>query len=207
MKRFKLIAILGIAVLALASCDAMLLAFFPEFDKEGNPELYGKTITVAVTIPAGYNANAGVTGEVRLAVVKWYFDELGLFVITDAGGLDFSAYAAHEKADVDAPTGQGNTGAGALAQVSFTIVTPPLPPDNYAVILYDDEDMDGRPSLGDTAVFVTRPNPAPWTDAEFEFDLVELTDDQPTMNANAETFIHSGDSASAKLFSQWSQFL
>jgi hypothetical protein len=149
MKRAKLAAIVVLGLFALASCDAMLEALFPEFASDADGNFGNKTIEVTVTIDSfglGYRANGnGTASDIRVVAVQWTFNQFGHPVfIRDGNGLDLqNQYVQPDDRAGDIPQ---NSMPG--AQDTFTIQ---VPDGNWGVIVFEDENGDGFPSTAESA--------------------------------------------------------
>ena len=188
MKTIKISLLVSLIIICLTSCDHMLLYLFPEFDSSnvtGLNATYGKRISVKITVPSTYCAptdycekGSGVQGQIRMAIVKWYIDSSGLYVITtNSGDLDYAEYVTPVWIDIAPPggyLGKGNDG-------SYTLVTTSLPVDNYAVIVYDDINQNKKVESSEPAVFVQSRSGT--SHSAYEFDLVTLRDSVTTMQA------------------------
>ena len=211
MKILKISLLFSIIIICLTSCDQMLLYMFPEFDSNnvtGLNATYGKKISVKITVPSTYCASSdscakgsGVQGQIRMAIVKWYIDSSGLYVITTAAGdLDYDEYVSPVWVDIAPPTGylgKGNVG-------TYTLETTSLPVDNYAVIVYDDENQNKRVESSEPAIFVQSKSGT--SHSAYEFDLVTLRDSISTMHSLEVQMKDLENDSGGLSFKDWSSF-
>ena len=180
MKRAKLATLVALAAFALASCDAMLEALFPEFgsDDQGN---FGDR-EIHVTVFVGDGGGPGYTrgghppnGDIRVIAVKWSFDQFGYPALITDGTGHLDNFIHHFI--VGAPEVLVAGSAPGMFQ-DFTIF---VPPDNFAVVVFEDVDDNGVPNGNESAAI------ALWKDAppelfgeEFDVGYQEFLDPEVT---------------------------
>jgi len=184
MKRARFAIIVALGVFALASCDVMLETLFPdEFATDEQGGLGRKTIVVTVFIDqngAGYyQSGAGTVAPIEVIAVQWSFDNItGLPTIVKnaAGNLDtnFQFVVPHDG------TGRIGTGSVYMATSTFTIR---VPNGNWGVFVFEDVNLDGMPSAGESTVVASWAMPPTFIYGPEEFDFFFLEGETPPVNS------------------------
>ena len=195
MKRAKLVTLVALAALALASCDAMLEAMFPEFGSDDKGNFGQKTIriTVIITDDVGGSGDYRPTGPdtaapVRVIAVQWSFDQFGLPTIlkNGEGDLDQGIQAVIWTPQEIPPS----SGVDVTLQYDLQV-----PNGNYGVLVFEDEDDNGVPSDGETTAIAQWFPPPSFMYGPEEFDFFFMEQEDPaftTMIAHDIFLLHHG---------------
>ena len=174
MKRAKLAILVALAAFALASCDAMLEALFPEYGSDDLGAFGTHEIQITVFIGdggGGYTPlGAPTQGPIRVVAVKWGYDFNGFpkLILDGSGRLD---PLVHDFV-ISAPETLGAPSTPFASQ-AFTLG---VPSGDFAVIVFEDVDGDGMPNDNETAAIATWAAPPQLFFEQFDVGYLEMDD-------------------------------
>ena len=188
MKRVKLAILVALAAFALASCDYMLEVLFPEFSSDDQGNFGQKTIQITVHVGnggTGYRVGSDATvAPIRVVAVQWSFDQFGMPTIVKDEEGDLDQVIQHAVVTPD----EIQTGSSsASAPVTFNLK---VSNGNYAVLIFEDEDLNLVPSAGEATAVAQWEPPTSFMYGPEEFDFFFMEQENPDFNTMQALDVH-----------------
>ena len=188
MKRVKLAILFALAAFALASCDYMLEVLFPEFSSDDQGNFGQKTIQITVHVGnggTGYRVGSDATvAPIRVVAVQWSFDQFGMPTIVKDEEGDLDQVIQHA---VVAPDEIQTGSSSASAPVTFNLK---VSNGNYAVLIFEDEDLNLVPSAGEATAVAQWEPPTSFMYGPEEFDFFFMEQENPDFNTMQALDVH-----------------